>query len=143
MDYNYTTIQSLNEVVYKNGEYGENDNYKIIYNKDTTIILILISLCLISTICCYYLDYHENKKNTRILRRTHFDTVIYNFNSGDGDGGIEECVICLEEYRYKDIICKLKRCNHKFHIICFKKLTMSSITTCPVCRRNMYRESIV
>lgn len=46
------------------------------------------------------------------------------------------CVICMENIQEGDIIRKLNKCNHFFHISCIDKWFESKIT-CPTCRQDI------
>ncbi|OVA18106.1 zinc finger protein [Macleaya cordata] len=65
----------------------------------------LISKCLIETICCS-LD-HSQDEGT--------------------------CVICLEEYKNKEVIGTLMNCGHDYHIGCITKW-LSLKNVCPICK---------
>jgi len=49
------------------------------------------------------------------------------------------CVICLEEYKFKDSMGKLK-CGHDYHADCIKKwLQVKSV--CPICKASVADDS--
>jgi len=48
---------------------------------------------------------------------------------------LDECSICLENYKINDKIINLN-CNHKFHKDCLK-LWIKKNNTCPQCRENI------
>jgi ribosome-binding protein aMBF1 (putative translation factor) len=43
----------------------------------------------------------------------------------------ESCVICFE-YQYK---INFEQCQHQVCIVCYQKLLLYNITTCPICRQ--------
>ncbi|KAI3983383.1 hypothetical protein MKX01_013450 [Papaver californicum] len=45
----------------------------------------------------------------------------------------QRCVICLDEYRNEEEICRLKNCGHDYHVGCIQRwLSMKS--ACPICK---------
>ncbi|KAF5207615.1 E3 ubiquitin-protein ligase mbr2 [Thalictrum thalictroides] len=55
---------------------------------------------------------------------------------------IEEstCVICLEEYKSKDVVATLANCSHDYHTGCIKKwLSMKKV--CPICKAPVLEDS--
>lgn len=53
--------------------------------------------------------------------------------SGGGGGG-ESCSICLAEYDGEDMVIRLPRCGHVFHMECINSWLDRSQFTCPLCR---------
>ncbi|KAJ6827934.1 putative E3 ubiquitin-protein ligase HIP1 [Iris pallida] len=52
--------------------------------------------------------------------------------SSDGYPEDENCIICLEEYKHKERLGKLK-CGHNFHASCIKKWLLIK-NVCPICK---------
>lgn len=53
--------------------------------------------------------------------------------SGGGGGG-ESCSICLAEYDGEEMVIRLPRCGHVFHMECINSWLDRSQFTCPLCR---------
>ncbi|XP_062183248.1 E3 ubiquitin-protein ligase EL5-like [Phragmites australis] len=51
-------------------------------------------------------------------------------DSSDADS---QCVVCLAEYREKDVLRTLPSCGHNFHMACID-MWLEQNSTCPVCR---------
>ncbi|KAL1537304.1 RING/U-box superfamily protein [Salvia divinorum] len=57
-------------------------------------------------------------------------------------GNVEEeeeemCSICLVEFEEKDLVNKLGRCGHTFHVECMEKWLETCQFTCPLCRSRL------
>ena len=52
----------------------------------------------------------------------------------------KECVICLENFKLNEQICKLN-CNHLFHIDCIEPW-LNEKKNCPICRKSTNRINI-
>ncbi|KAJ9535830.1 hypothetical protein OSB04_un001021 [Centaurea solstitialis] len=48
----------------------------------------------------------------------------------------KECVICLSEFVFEEVIKVLPKCNHGFHVRCIDKW-LSSHSSCPTCRHSL------
>jgi len=48
----------------------------------------------------------------------------------------EDCLICLEKYKEKELYRELPKCNHYFHKKCIDKWLKSN-AVCPICRNNI------
>lgn len=48
------------------------------------------------------------------------------------------CIICLENYKYNDLIALMK-CNHRYHYKCIKKW-LNYNPNCPICRKDIIEE---
>ncbi|KAL8469027.1 hypothetical protein ACS0TY_032013 [Phlomoides rotata] len=46
----------------------------------------------------------------------------------------ETCAICLVEFEKEDLVNKLRRCEHVFHMECMEKWLDRCQFTCPLCR---------
>lgn len=45
------------------------------------------------------------------------------------------CIICLEDYKYNDLIALMK-CDHRYHYNCIKKW-LNHNPNCPICRKDV------
>ncbi|KAI3442382.1 uncharacterized protein J3R85_001121 [Psidium guajava] len=58
---------------------------------------------------------------------------------GGGDGDHEKtCSICLVDYEGEDLVSKLHRCGHVFHLDCIERWLERSQFTCPLCRKLVF-----
>ena len=48
------------------------------------------------------------------------------------------CIICLENYKYNDLIALMK-CDHRYHYNCIKKW-LNHNPNCPICRKDVIEE---
>lgn len=67
--------------------------------------------------------------------RTKKKVTIKKIDSDDEDNLLNECSICLENYKKDDMIIILS-CNHNFHEPCLKEWTKNN-NSCPHCRENI------
>jgi FMN phosphatase YigB (HAD superfamily) len=51
------------------------------------------------------------------------------------------CIICLENYKYNDLIALMK-CDHTYHYNCIKKW-LNHNPNCPICRKDVIEEVIL
>ena len=49
------------------------------------------------------------------------------------------CIICLENYKYNDLIATMK-CDHIYHYNCIKKW-LNNCPNCPICRKDVIEET--
>ncbi|KAI5665201.1 hypothetical protein M9H77_24524 [Catharanthus roseus] len=45
-----------------------------------------------------------------------------------------DCSICLAEYESEDMVTRLPRCGHVFHVDCIRRWLDRNQFTCPLCR---------
>ncbi|KAL3820738.1 hypothetical protein ACJIZ3_006643 [Penstemon smallii] len=55
-------------------------------------------------------------------------------NKGSIDDEEEMCSICLMEFQNEDLVNKLPKCGHLFHMECMEKWLDRCQFTCPLCR---------
>jgi hypothetical protein len=67
--------------------------------------------------------------------RTKKKVTIKKIDSDDEDNLLNECSICLENYKKDDMIIILS-CNHDFHEHCLKEWSKNN-NSCPHCRENI------
>ena len=67
--------------------------------------------------------------------RTKKKVTIKKIDSDDEDNLLNECSICLENYKKDDMIIILS-CNHDFHEPCLKEWSKNN-NSCPHCRENI------
>ena len=67
--------------------------------------------------------------------RTKNRVTIKKVDSDDEDNLLNECSICLENYKKDDMIIILA-CNHNFHESCLKEWSKNN-NSCPHCRENI------
>ena len=67
--------------------------------------------------------------------RTKKKVTIKKIDSDDEDNLLNECSICLENYKKDDMIIILS-CNHDFHEPCLKEWSKKN-NSCPHCRENI------
>ena len=67
--------------------------------------------------------------------RTKKKVTIKKIDSDDEDNLLNECSICLENYKKDDMIIILS-CNHNFHEPCLKEWSKNN-NSCPHCRENI------
>ncbi|KAI6677443.1 hypothetical protein NL676_038239 [Syzygium grande] len=60
--------------------------------------------------------------------------------SGEVEDGDHEktCSICLVDYEGEDLVSKLHRCGHMFHMDCIERWLERSQFTCPLCRKLVF-----
>jgi hypothetical protein len=112
------------------------NNY--VLNKSIMLDLIFMFLFIILFLYNSLSIYINYKRYILYIRR---DNNLINITFGDITTNIayiselENCSICLENYKLTDNICKLKKCIHVFHAECIKTWFNSSKTlSCPLCR---------
>ena len=67
--------------------------------------------------------------------RTKKKVTIKKIDSDDEDNLLNECSICLENYKKDDMIIILS-CNHDYHEPCLKEWSKNN-NSCPHCRENI------
>lgn len=68
------------------------------------------------------------------------DLELSNKNGGEEiDSDQEMCSICLMEFEKEDLVNKLLRCGHVFHMGCLEKWLDRCQFTCPLCRSSVLR----
>ena len=67
--------------------------------------------------------------------RTKKKVTIKKVDSDDEDNLLNECSICLDNYKKDDMIIILS-CNHNFHEPCLKEWSKNN-NSCPHCRENI------
>ncbi|KAL6595496.1 hypothetical protein ACP70R_047836 [Stipagrostis hirtigluma subsp. patula] len=66
------------------------------------------------------------------------ETRVYHDGSGEDDGEVSECVICVTEYEAGDDVCVMP-CRHVFHRECLGEW-LSRSCVCPLCRHALPTE---
>ncbi|KAI3466550.1 hypothetical protein Pfo_023213 [Paulownia fortunei] len=67
------------------------------------------------------------------------DLELSNKNGGEAIDSEEMCSICLMEFEKQDLVNKLPRCGHVFHMGCLEKWLDRCQFTCPLCRSSVLR----
>ncbi|XP_030539517.1 RING-H2 finger protein ATL18-like [Rhodamnia argentea] len=61
------------------------------------------------------------------------------FGEEEEEGDHEKtCSICLVDYEGEDLVSKLHRCGHVFHLDCIERWLERSQFTCPLCRKLVF-----
>ena len=120
-------------------DYNQNDyNYNYSSSEDTIsesfeYFLICVLLCG-SWLSCFDLI---KTCSTNCIKscRTKNRVTIKKVDSDDEDNLLNECSICLENYKKDDMIIILS-CDHNFHESCLKEWSQNN-NSCPHCRENI------
>ncbi|PIN22373.1 hypothetical protein CDL12_04912 [Handroanthus impetiginosus] len=100
----------------------------------------------IQRIFTFFLDPHFTPENTRFEENPDWelDLPVCEFQDlelRDKSGGEvaissteEMCSICLMEFQQQDLVNKLPKCGHVFHMGCLEKWLDRCQFTCPLCR---------
>ena len=122
-------------------EYDENYYYKpqnetyynIIPDLPEYFLAVLLIIACAPTICklCNFIvkDCILNIQKNKALKSKIL-------TSDDEENLLNECSICLEQYKKKDKIVNLS-CNHNFHTECINGWISKNNKTCPNCRENI------
>jgi hypothetical protein len=120
-------------------DYNQNDyNYNYSSGEDTIsesfeYFLICVLVCG-SWLSCFDLI-KTCSANCIKSCRTKNRVTIKKVDSDDEDNLLNECSICLENYKKDDMIIILA-CNHNFHESCLKEWSKNN-NSCPHCRENI------
>jgi hypothetical protein len=120
-------------------DYNQNDyNYNYSSSEDTIsesfeYFLICVLLCG-SWLSCFDLI-KTCSANCIKSCRTKNRVTIKKVDSDDEDNLLNECSICLENYKKDDMIIILA-CTHNFHESCLKEWSQNN-NSCPHCRENI------
>ncbi|GMJ12965.1 Arabidopsis Toxicos en Levadura 100 [Hibiscus trionum] len=57
---------------------------------------------------------------------------------GDGYDDTAVCSICLVEFENDDVVSRIQKCRHVFHINCIEKWMERDHFTCPLCRSFLF-----
>ena len=111
---------------YDNNTRGIDSHREIVF--DGIIFLLVLSLsqfCFSSIGTCFKNCKKRNLLNKKIKRVKELDL----------ENLINDCSICLEEYKINEKIMILN-CNHIYHERCIK-MWLDQNDTCPICRENI------
>ena len=120
-------------------DYNQND-YNYNYSSDEDTISESFEYFLICVLVCgSWLSCFDLIKtcSTNCIKsfRTKKKVTIKKIDSDDEDNLLNECSICLENYKKDDMIIILS-CNHNFHEPCLKEWSKNN-NSCPHCRENI------
>jgi hypothetical protein len=120
-------------------DYNQND-YNYNYSSDEDTISESFEYFLICVLVCgSWLSCFDLIKtcSTNCIKsfRTKKKVTIKKIDSDDEDNLLNECSICLDNYKKDDMIIILS-CNHNFHEPCLKEWTKNN-NSCPHCRENI------
>ncbi|KAK8627073.1 hypothetical protein V6N13_134700 [Hibiscus sabdariffa] len=59
-------------------------------------------------------------------------------NGGDGEDDAAVCSICLAEFDDEDVVSRIQKCGHVFHMNCIEKWMARDHFTCPLCRSFLF-----
>jgi hypothetical protein len=114
------------------------DDYNYSSDEDTMsdsfeYFLILLLICS-SWVSCYEIIKKCTGNCIKSFRIKN-KTTIKKLNSNDEENLLNECSICLENYKKGDMIIILS-CDHGFHESCLKEW-FNNNNSCPHCRENI------
>ena len=120
-------------------DYNQND-YNYNYSSDEDTISESFEYFLICVLVCgSWLSCFDLIKtcSTNCIKsfRTKKKVTIKKIDSDDEDNLLNECSICLDNYKKDDMIIILS-CNHNFHEPCLKEWSKNN-NSCPHCRENI------
>lgn len=115
------------------------DDYNYSSDEDTMsdsfeYFLILLLICS-SWVSCYEIIKKCTGNCIKSFRIKN-KTTIKKLNSNDEENLLNECSICLENYKKGDMIIILS-CDHGFHESCLKEWFNNNNNSCPHCRENI------
>ncbi|KAK9667092.1 hypothetical protein RND81_14G232400 [Saponaria officinalis] len=65
---------------------------------------------------------------------TYKDLKSHEFCNDNDNEDDEPCSVCLVEFEGEDLVSKLSKCGHVFHMTCIDKWVDRNQFTCPLCR---------
>ncbi|KAJ9684586.1 hypothetical protein PVL29_016852 [Vitis rotundifolia] len=63
------------------------------------------------------------------------------YHSSDQNQEEAMCTICLEEYKSKEEVGRMKNCGHDYHVGCIRKW-LSMKNSCPICKAPALAEGL-
>ncbi|KAE8672750.1 Clathrin adaptor complex small chain family protein [Hibiscus syriacus] len=61
---------------------------------------------------------------------------------GDGDDDGAVCAVCLAEFDDGDVVSRIEKCRHVFHMDCIEKWMERDHFTCPLCRSFLFHNVV-
>ena len=88
-------------------------------------------------------NYETDRRIIKSLQEKYKIKINYNEYYEVKKFGLKEnkklhCIICLENYKYNDLIALMK-CDHRYHYGCIKKW-LNHNPNCPICRKDVIEE---